>query len=217
MKIKKYGIELHRLKEDDIELVRMHRNSDFIRSKMFYQKVISAEEQKQWFTTINNDWNYYFLIYSKEKAVGMVHGTIESYEKRTAKGGLFLWDEKALNSQIPVVASVLITDLTFFIMGMNITSAEVRLDNLIAINYNLALGYTMVSKDEATGKAYMELTKDNYLKSAEQIRGLVRKMSNEPSELSWDDISFPEILPKGLYQDLPDYLAEKLESVKKNR
>lgn len=216
MIIKKYGIELHRLTEDDIELVRMHRNSEFIRSKMFYQKEITAEEQKQWFTTINNDWNYYFLIHSNDRVVGMVHGTIESYEDKKAKGGLFLWDKKALNSQIPVIASILITDLNFFIMGMKMTSAEVRLDNLVAINYNVALGYTLVSKDEESGKAYMELTKENYLNRAKHIRGLVQKLSKDAPELSWDDISFPEVLPKELYTNLPDYLSEKVfASIKK--
>ena len=58
MIIRKYGISLERLTEEDIELVRQHRNSEFIRKRMFYQKMITEEEQKKWFQSINNDFNY---------------------------------------------------------------------------------------------------------------------------------------------------------------
>jgi len=211
MRVDKYGISLHRLTENDIEMVRFHRNSDFIRSKMFYQELISKEEQQVWFESINNDWNYYFLIAYNGTMVGMVHGTINSYDDKTAKGGLFIWDEKALNSHLPVIASVVTTDLTFFIMEMESTTAEVRMNNQPAINYNLTLGYTIEEQNEEEQKVFMELTKEDYLRSARQIRSLVKRISKDPSELSWDDITFPNPLPQGLYENLPPYLAEKLQ------
>lgn len=213
MKVEKYGITLRRLTEDDIELLRFHRNSDFIRSKMFYQKIISAEEQKKWFASINNDWNYYYLIDYKGKTVGMVHGTIESYEDRNARGGILIWDETALNSPLPVIASVCVNDLTFFIMGMKVTTAEVRNDNKIAIAYNFSLGYTILEEIEKEGKIIMELTQENYILSAKKIRDMVKKISKDPVELSWDDIEFPVIIPDGLYQNLPPYLDKKLKLI----
>jgi hypothetical protein len=216
MRVDKYGISLHRLTENDIELVRFHRNSDFIRTKMFYQKHISEEEQQNWFQSINNDWNYYFLIRYSDTIVGMVHGTINSYEEKTAKGGLFIWDEKALKSHLPVIASVVTTDLTFFVMQMENTTAEVRNTNKTAINYNLSLGYTIEWEDKKTHKVFMNLTKENYLRSAKQIRSLVKKISKDPSELSWNDITFPNPLPPGLYKKLPLYLSNNLKIKTKN-
>lgn len=216
MKVKKYGITLRRLTEDDIELVRQHRNSDFIRSKMFYQKIISAEEQQKWFTSINNDWNYYFLIDYKGKTVGMVHGTIESYEERTARGGIFIWDKVALNSPLPIMASICANDLTLFIIGMERITVEVRSDNKIALNHNRSLGYTVKEQIEAEGKVIMELTQDNYIQSSKKIRGMIKKISKDLVDLSWDDVELPSPLPEGLYQNLPPYLDEKLKLIYQN-
>ncbi len=211
MRVEKYGITLRRLTEDDIELVRFHRNSDFIRSKMFYQKIISKEEQKAWFESINNDWNYYFLIDYKDKTVGLVHGTIESYEERNARGGLFIWDEVALNSHLPVLASVCTTDLTFFIMEMERTTAEVRMDNQVAVDYNLSFGYTILETNEEERKVFMELTRENYVTSSNIVRQMVKRIAKDTTDLSWDDITFPGVIPEGLYQNLPPYLDEKLK------
>jgi len=216
MRVEKYGITLRRLTEEDIELVRHHRNSEFIRLKMFYQKIISSEEQKKWFASINNDWNYYYLIDYKGKTVGMVHGTILSYEERTARGGILIWDKLALNSHLPVIASICVNDLTFLIMEMKVTTAEMRSDNKIAIAYNLSLGYTMLEEYVDEGKIIMELTKENYIKSAKKIRDMVKKISRDPVELSWDDIKFPAVMPAGLYQNLPAYLDEKMKLVYQN-
>ena len=216
MRVEKYGITLRRLTEEDIELVRFHRNSEFIRSKMFYQKIISEEEQKKWFTTINNDWNYYYLIDYKGKTVGMVHGTIESYDERTAHGGILIWDKTALNSPLPVIASICVNDLTFLIMEMKVTTAEVRSDNTIAIVYNKGLGYTIVDEIVEEGKIIMELTKENYIQNAKKVREMVKKISKDPVDLSWDDIEFPENMPVGLYQNLPPYLDKKLKLIYQN-
>jgi len=210
MIIRKYGIELHRLTEQDLELVRQHRNSEFIRTKMFYQKEISKEEQQDWFTKINNDFNYYFLIVHAGKKVGLVHGKIDSYDERIAQGGLFIWDRNALNSHIPVIASVCTTDLTFFIMGMNVTTAEVRMDNQTAIDYNLSLGYSITETNEDEGKILMSLVKEDYLQKAEKIRTTVKRMAKDSTNLTWDNVHFPKETPDGLYQKLPDYLAGKV-------
>jgi Acetyltransferase (GNAT) domain len=213
MKVKKYGITLRRLTKDDIELVRQHRNSDFIRSKMFYQEIISAEEQKKWFASINNDWNYYFLIDYKGKTVGMVHGTIESYEERTARGGIFIWDKASLNSSLPMIASICANDLTLFILGIKRITVEVRSDNTIALNHNKSIGYTVLEQIETDGKIIMELTKGNYIQSSKKIKEMIKKITKDSTDLSWDDVEMPASLPEGLYQDLPQYLNEKLKLV----
>jgi len=213
MKVEKYGIILRRLTESDIELVRFHRNSEFIKSKMFYQKTITAKEQKKWFQSINNDWNYYFLIDYKGKTVGLVHGTIDSYEERSARGGLFIWDKDALNSHLPVLASVCTTDLTFFIMEMKRTTAEVRKDNQVAIDYNLSFGYIITDEIDNESKIVMELSRENYLKSANKIREMVKKISKDTTDLSWEDITFQENIPEGLYKNLPTYLDKKLKMI----
>lgn len=210
MIIKKYGITLARLTEADIELVRQHRNSELIRRRMFYQKQITEEEQKKWFATINNDLNYYFLILHKGKKIGLTHGTIDSYEKGISHGGIFIWEPTAMQSHLPIVASVCATDLIFFLVKIKKSMAEVRSDNKIALEYNQKFGYKIVEELSDAEKFVLELTPENYLETAKTIREMVKKMSGDFTELSWADIEIPKKKPAGLYEKLPEYLMEHL-------
>jgi len=210
MIINKYGITLERLTETDIELVRQHRNSELIRKRMFYQKQITEEEQKVWFSRINNDLNYYFLILHKGKKIGLTHGNIVSYEKGISHGGIFIWEPTAMQSHLPIVASVCATDLIFFLVKMKKSMAEVRADNKIALEYNQKLGYKIVEELSNAEKFVLELTPENYLVTAKTIREMVKKMSGDFTELSWADIEIPKKKPAGLYEKLPTHLMEHL-------
>lgn len=211
MIISKYGITLERLTERDIELVRQHRNSEIIRSRMFYQKTISEEEQRKWFQSINNDFNYYFLILHKGKKIGLTHGNIISYEEGISHGGIFIWEPTAMQSHLPIIASVCATDLIFFLMKMKKSIAEVRADNKIALEYNQKFGYRIIPSLSSEDKYILELTPESYLTTAKSIRALVKKMSGDHSEMSWDDIQFPKEKPEGLYENLPGYLAKRVD------
>ena len=208
MIIRKYGIVLERLTETDIELVRHHRNSELIRKRMFYQQQITEEEQKKWFKTINNDLNYYFIIHHKDKKIGLIHGTVDSFEEGISRGGIFIWEPTAMQSHLPIVASVCATDLIFFLMKIKKSIAEVRTDNKIALEYNQKFGYEIVEALSDTEKYILELTPEIYLEKAKPIRDMVKKLSNDFTELSWKDIEFPNKKPEGLYENLPSYLAE---------
>jgi len=67
MELSKYGVKLHRLREEDIELVRTWRNSPLIRQYMEFRDEITPEMQKEWFLSINNNENYYFIIEYQQK------------------------------------------------------------------------------------------------------------------------------------------------------
>jgi hypothetical protein len=216
MIVKKYGIELHRLKLDDIELVRQKRNEKAIREKMFYQKIITFEEQKSWFESINNIYNYYFVIHYKNKKVGLIHGKIHSFEERVAEGGIFVWDEEAYNSIIPVISSVCMADITFFMMNMKKTLADVRIENKIALEYNLKLGYEVVSEHEKENRLRLELTKDNYLKKSKKIRAIVKKIGKDDTDVSWDDISLPVKDIGKIYEGLPSYIQANFDKIREN-
>ena len=210
MIIEKYGIVLKRLTEEDIELVRIKRNSPEIQEKMFYQKTISEQEQKEWFDSINNELNYYFVISYNGEKIGLINGKIHSYSGRVAEGGMFIWDERYIGSHVPVIASVCMADLTFLIMKMDKTIAEVRTDNPRAVKYNLDLGYHIVEKLKDSNRVLMELTKEIYLQNAAKIRETVKKISKDLTDLSWDDIDVDSENYEKLYRKLPDYLKNEI-------
>lgn len=184
MIIRKYNIELHRLTVEDLELVRHHRNSAAIQSKMFFQNHISAIDQLKWFESINNLNNYYFIIYWKGEKVGLIHGEILSLSEKITTGGVFFWNQNILSTYIPVCTSVIMADLTFLILDMDCSTAVVRDDNSIALKFNQSLGYT-ISKAES-GKIHLSLSKDDYL--ATKVRQLVKRITKDHRDLEWENI-----------------------------
>ena len=184
MIIKKYDIELHRLTEADLELVRRHRNSDAIREKMIFQKEISAEDQKKWFLTINNAFNYYFLVNWKGKKVGLINGTITSLEKKETKGGVFFWDNEFMLSYMPICASLIMGDLTFFLLKMLESKAVVRTDNERALTYNLKLGYKTTKIENE--KTFMTLDKKSFNNC--EFKKTIKRIRKDDTDLSWHNI-----------------------------
>ncbi len=215
MIIKKYGIELHRLTEEDIELVRQKRNDKTIREKMFYQKIITKEEQKAWFEAVNDSYNYHFIIHYKGHKIGLISGKISLTNPKEADGGIFIWDTTYQDSFIPVVASICMADVTFFILKMDKTLARVRMDNSVALAYNKKLGYEEFSRNEDKGEVELELTKDNYLKLAVPLRDALKKISKDKTDISWDDIHLTKAeLESSLYKNLSTEIQKELDKKK---
>jgi len=119
MIVRKYGITLRRLKEEDIELVRQMRNLVAIRNKMFFQETITPEMQIKWFNSINNKNNGYFIIEVEGKKIGLIHGKNLDFEKRTCEGGIFIWDENHIGGFGPSLASVIMNYWTGYRINFN--------------------------------------------------------------------------------------------------
>ena len=212
MIIRKYGIELHRLSKADIELVRTKRNSDAIRNNMFYREIITPEQQEKWFETTRNIHSYYFVIHHKGNKIGLIHGRNTDYEKRSSEGGIFIWDENYWSSIMPVVASIIMIEISFNIIGLDRTYAEVRSENERSKYYNAQLGYILVNEDKAAGKEVHVLTHENYLKKGIKIREAVRRLAKDDSTVSWDDLDFSNVAEEDIrlmYDPLPGYLKEE--------
>lgn len=65
-------IQLIPLREDDIELVRMWRNSPEVSQYMYTDEFISEEHQKLWFNKIKNENNSrYWIIEFENKKIGV--------------------------------------------------------------------------------------------------------------------------------------------------
>ncbi len=212
MIIEKYGIRLIRLTEDDLELLREKRNSPDIQERMFYQEYISKDNQKKWFQSINNERHYYFIIEHKGLKIGLINGIIQSFETRSAEGGLFIWDKNYWGTHVPVIASICMADLTFFIMGMKKTRAEVRADNPAVVKYNLQLGYHVIESLSNSDRIVMEMTKENYLINAHKLRQTIQRISKDSEPLGWDNITFRKEDFPLLYENLPNYLKEPVLS-----
>lgn len=166
-----YGIELHRLTEDKIEIVRQWRNSDIIKKHMQYRDDITPEMQEKWFASINNIENNYMLIKVKDQFVGVINGAKIDWETMiTGSGGIFIGELEYWSTAYPIAASLLLTDISA-LLGFESTKVEVIKSNKRAIAYNKFLGYELINEN-AGGVLEMELKMSNYLVTRSLIRDL---------------------------------------------
>ncbi|MDF1629945.1 MAG: hypothetical protein P1U78_09130 [Alcanivoracaceae bacterium] len=201
MIIRKYGIELRRLTSSDIYLLREMRNRTDIRSKMHAQQYITHDMQRSWFDSIDNMFNYFFLIIFHGRKVGLVQAKDVDFLSRTCEPGIYLWDENALAEGVSVKASVAFADALFNIILIKSGRAKVRVDNLVAHRHNLSLGYLDVGP---AAPEFMHLDRERFLTLAPRLRRVCsRGMDLEPTTIA--DAEFPNIAKSlYLYKDLPD-------------
>ncbi|MBI3509104.1 MAG: GNAT family N-acetyltransferase [Bacteroidetes bacterium] len=171
-----FGIRLVRLTHDDIELVRIHRNSENIKRFMEYQEEITVKMQEKWFASIDNEFNNYFIIEFKEEKCGLIYGAQIDWEKKeTGNGGIFIWNEKYMETPVPLAASLVLTDLSF-LTGFERTFVKIVRDNYPAIAFNRNLGYEILRGQENEKNQRYVLEKSNYEKKSARFRESFVKM-----------------------------------------
>lgn len=104
MIIESNGITIERLREKDIEMVRKWRNSKFVKQFMIHQETITIEMQKEWFKSVDNFNNFYFLIIYKGKKVGLGNVKNIDWEKKEGEAGIFITKQRLVGSITKVIA-----------------------------------------------------------------------------------------------------------------
>jgi UDP-4-amino-4,6-dideoxy-N-acetyl-beta-L-altrosamine N-acetyltransferase len=188
MKITRYGITLERLQPEHSEMVRNWRNDPKIQQFMFYKGEITAAMQREWFASIDNEQNFFFVILYKAEPVGLINISSIDWENKTAYTGLFIYDEKHWGSDVPVMASLAMLDVFFMLFDIQSVYAKVKGNNMVAHNYNSSLGFSRTKKIEhGLGYEYM-LQKEIYFLETKELRNAaIRLRGNTTSiELSKD-------------------------------
>ncbi len=140
------GINLIPLNISHLELVRNWRNNELIASFMEYQEYITKEAQQQWFETIQNTENYYFIIETNKTSIGLIHLNKVDEINKSAHSGLFIGEEKYQGTGIALAASILILSFAFETLDLNKVYAKVNKDNMAVIEYNQFLGFDFETK-----------------------------------------------------------------------
>ncbi len=174
-----YNIELHRLREIDIEMVRGWRNSPHISQHMEYKEYITPAMQEKWFQSIENVHNNFFIIITKGEKIGLINGSQIDWEKKeTMNGGIFIWNEEYWDTLIPLLSSILLTDISFLI-GMERTYVKIMRNNAYAIQFNKQLGYELLDNQETKENQQYVLTKKNYFEKTDKFRKTLQKISSQ--------------------------------------
>ena len=168
MIVSKGNIRLIRLKEEDTELVRQWRNSPSISRYMHYREHITQEMQKEWFMSINNEFNLYFIIEYKSEKVGLINAKDIDWDKRTTESGVFFWDERLQNTQVPLLILMIFAELGMRHLNLSVY-AHILSTNQRARRYNSLLGFQLCDGQENKVNQLYILTRDNYLRIAGKV------------------------------------------------
>ena len=182
MKLIKYGIILERLKEEDIELVRQWRNSDPVRLNMKFRGIISPEQQKKWFDSINNIQNNYLLIHHRGEKIGLLNDKNIDWDARTSESGIFLGKPEYYNSSVPYLVSIAGIETTFYLLGWNKQFAHILRSNTNAVKFNIGLGYNLCRGQEDLEHQQYELTRDGFEQKAGKIRNAVHSLAGNEGQ-----------------------------------
>ncbi|MFZ4520166.1 MAG: GNAT family N-acetyltransferase [Bacteroidales bacterium] len=177
MKFFKYGIILERLKEEDIELVRQWRNSDPVRLNMNYREIISSEQQRQWFDSVNNLQSNFLMIYYQGEKIGLLNDKNIDWESKSSESGIFLGRTEFYSTFVPYLVSVAGIETTFYFLGWNKQYAHIMRSNTNAINFNLQLGYHLSEGQEHLDHQQYEITRERFEQKAGKIRKAVRALA----------------------------------------
>ena len=128
MKFFKYGITLERLKEEDIELVRQWRNSDPVRLNMNFREIITPEQQRKWFNSINNVNFHYVIIQYKGVKIGLLNDKNIDWENLTSETGIFVGRPEFFHSTVPYRVSVAGIETLFHTLGWKKQYAHIHWD-----------------------------------------------------------------------------------------
>jgi len=204
MIIEQYGIRLKRITQQDIELIRYWRNHPDIRKNMAYKKTITKKMQLEWFKSIDNKNNYYFLIEYKGREIGVINSKNVRMDDMYGEGGIFVWEKEADSEFITVLASLCFLNAVFFVLKIfNKSFVQILPENKKAIQFNKKLGYVIVPGQEKSKNPYYVLTREDYINKTEKLRNVASKLSNDflPPRASG------EVSEKNLY-DINQVLSE---------
>jgi UDP-4-amino-4,6-dideoxy-N-acetyl-beta-L-altrosamine N-acetyltransferase len=184
--LEQYGVRLVRIQEKDIELVRYWRNQSDIANYMEYRNYITAEAQVKWFHSINNKYNYYFIIEFEGKQVGLINTKNYDPALGFGEGGIFIWDKEYIHSFAAVFASLCLLNFMLVKIGVcKISRIRILRNNHGAIQYNKLLGYKLMPGQEDVENQMYELSIEDYLKYGEKLNKAASILSDNHSELKY--------------------------------
>lgn len=185
LKIVGYGAYLRSIEEKDIQKIRVWRNQEEVRSKLFDSSIITEEDQIKWYRSLDSNKGRYF-IFGREDAVEEDAGVMfiknlewkEPDESRGEKHitsceyGVFIGDLARMSSTLIFRASILLYDYLFVALRVDLVYCWIMEINRESIRYNIAMGYEKV-EDYCESSKY-ELTKKSYDSKTSSMKSFFR-------------------------------------------
>jgi len=164
----------------DIETIRCWRNSPEVNRFFIWRGHISREQQEQWYRRVaKSGSDFFFVIRVAGRAVGLMEIKNIDWIKKQGEGGIFIAEESDRNSMVGIESLILISDFSFYELGLKKKTVRVLAENSRALRYNKSLGYREIGRQEidtTDGPAsvvLLELTEADYAGHAARIRRII--------------------------------------------
>jgi UDP-4-amino-4,6-dideoxy-N-acetyl-beta-L-altrosamine N-acetyltransferase len=207
MKLRKYGLTLSRLTQDEIEFVRLKRNSEEVRRYMEFRDEITPEMQQQWFNRINNFDNFYYIIEYNDRKIGLINDKNMDWQARTSESGLFFWDQEYINTFYPVLASLVLLDVGFYYLDWHKSFIHVMQDNPKAMDYVHQIGYKRCDGQDGVQNQLYFLTKENFEKKGSKMRQAAESFKDKEFSNGYVLLE-PADYQSGLAQTIEGYFSK---------
>ena len=164
MEISFKEVVLKRISFSDVELLRQWRNSRLVSDFMFFQEEITKEMQNEWFHSLQSENDFYFLIYYRQVAIGLINLKNIDWTTKQGEAGLYISIEKYRKTPLAIYASLALLKFFFEEKGLVKVFASVKTDNVNTIKYNQSLGFEKVEEEkyELSNDRYNSFTKKIY-------------------------------------------------------
>lgn len=181
--INAYNIRLREVQYSDLECIRHWRNDPDIKKMMFSQNDISASEQIAWFRKISADqMQQHFVIEYKSHAIGVINlKSLDGkplHESLSIEPGLYIADSRYRHNVLAFCPSLAVLDFCFEQLVCQQIVARVLPDNLAAIKYNQAMGYSLpeseLGNSNHTQYLTMNLKASDYFEKRDTIKKSLR-------------------------------------------
>ena len=140
MKVKGYGVNLRSMQQADIEMVRQWRNSPVLLPFMHNRRIISAQQQNEWFNSIDNLHNHYFIVEYENEDIGFCSLKNIEFDTLKVEPGLFVATQEYLGSPVGVAILITLMELGYIRWGLSFYYGHVLASNSRAISNYQAIG-----------------------------------------------------------------------------
>lgn len=141
---------------------------------MHYQEIISPEQQREWFKSINNLHSHYVIIEYQGEKIGLLNDKNIDWENLTSETGIFIGRPEFYQTVVPYLVSVAGIETSFYFAGWKKQYAHILRSNVNAIQFTAQLGYTLCEDQEGIDHQKYVLTRESFEKTAGKIRKAVR-------------------------------------------
>ncbi|MEQ8715300.1 MAG: UDP-4-amino-4,6-dideoxy-N-acetyl-beta-L-altrosamine N-acetyltransferase [Cyclobacteriaceae bacterium] len=134
-------IQLVKLVEDDLEIVRGWRNSKEVSDYMYTDSYISEVDQKQWYQKIDWTRSVYWVINYQEKQLGLASITSIDKTLKSCYWAFYLADSSVRGAGIGAKVEYNVIEYVFGIVGLNKLRCEVFAFNDKVIQMHEKFGF----------------------------------------------------------------------------